>query len=247
MAYVYLHRKSTDKTIFYVGIGKDETRSFVRAHEVVNRNRFWHNIVNKHGRDVEITHKNIIWEEACAIERYLIAFYGRIDKKTGCLCNLTDGGEGGAGAIRSPEHLAIIKENYNRNLKGRMNNAEQLSRIAAANRARKIPESTRAKMRLAGKNRVFSETHKKNLSIASKGKPKNPESVKKQAESLRGKQLDGKNPNAKKVLDTSTGEVFDCIKSASERYKIHQSRLTSILNGKIVNKTPLIKLEKTKL
>jgi hypothetical protein len=244
MAYVYLHIRASDESVFYVGIGKNETRGFIRAFELCNRNRFWNNIYKKHGRKVRITHTDVIWEEACAIERYLIAFYGRADKKTGILCNLTDGGDGASGAVRSPEHLAIIKNNYNNNLRGRINNAEQLSRIAAANRGKKASESTRAKMSLSGKNRSFSKTHRQNLSLASKGKPKKPEAVRRQAEALRGKFPNGKNPNAKKVLDTSTGEVFSCIKEASERYKIHPSRLTCILNGKILNKTSLIKLEK---
>lgn len=247
MAYVYLHIRASDESVFYVGIGKNETRGFVRAFELCNRNRFWNNIYKKHGRKVRITHTDIIWEEACAIERYLISFYGRMDKKTGILCNLTDGGDGASGAIRSPEHLAVIKNNYNNNIKGRINNPEQLSRIAAANRGRKPSEETRAKMSLSGKNRVFSESHRLNLSKAAKGRPKSKEAIRKHSEALMGKQLDGKNPNAKRILDTSTGEIFDCMNLAAKKYKIHPSRLSVILSGRILNKTPLIKLEKQKI
>ena len=43
---------------------------------------------------IVILHENLEWEEACRIERELIAFYGRKDLGTGILRNMTDGGEG---------------------------------------------------------------------------------------------------------------------------------------------------------
>jgi thymidylate synthase len=36
----------------------------------------------------------LTWEEACRMEKWWIAFYGRSDLQKGTLCNLTDGGEG---------------------------------------------------------------------------------------------------------------------------------------------------------
>lgn len=47
-------------------------------------------------------------EEAFLAERFLILYYGRIDTKTGCLRNLTDGGEGPSGYIPSKEHRRKI-------------------------------------------------------------------------------------------------------------------------------------------
>ena len=43
---------------------------------------------------IVILHENLEWEEACRIEKELIAFYGRKDLGTGILRNLTDGGDG---------------------------------------------------------------------------------------------------------------------------------------------------------
>jgi hypothetical protein len=95
VAIVYIHRrcdiKDNFKNVFYVGIGKSEKRAGQINH---SRNPHWKNIYNKYNCVTEITHKNISWEEACSIEKYLISFYGRKDLKLGSLCNMTDGGDG---------------------------------------------------------------------------------------------------------------------------------------------------------
>ena len=100
MAIVYRHIRLDTNEVFYIGIGKDEKR----AYQIDNRrNIYWKNIVKHTEYLVEITHKDICYEEACSIEKYLISFYGRANKKEGTLCNLTDGGEGTLGAIVSEE------------------------------------------------------------------------------------------------------------------------------------------------
>lgn len=90
--YVYLHRKKTTGEVFYVGKG---TRW--RAGNKVQRNIFWKRVVKKHGLIVEIVERNIQEWYALELERDLIAYYGRRDIGTGCLVNLTDGGEGSSG------------------------------------------------------------------------------------------------------------------------------------------------------
>jgi len=47
-------------------------------------------------------------DEAFSLEKYYIAFYGRVDLNTGILRNLTDGGEGSAGVRPSQETRAKI-------------------------------------------------------------------------------------------------------------------------------------------
>ncbi len=99
MAYVYKHIRLDTEQIFYIGIGSDKGRLYKRAYRKHNRSNHWHNIVNKASYRVEITHDNITWEEAMSIERYLISLYGRQDKGTGILVNLTDGGDGVLGIV----------------------------------------------------------------------------------------------------------------------------------------------------
>ena len=103
MAIVYIHRKKDIQdpflNVFYVGISKNYRRPTIKY----KRNSMWNRIVKKHGYIIEVTHENICWEEACAIERYLIAFYGRRDLELGNLANMTDGGDGAVNYIRNEE------------------------------------------------------------------------------------------------------------------------------------------------
>lgn len=98
MAIVYQHRRKDTNEVFYIGIGSDEKRAYEYG-----RNHLWQEVVDETEYDIEITHKDIIWEEACAIEKYLISFWGRKDLGLGLLTNLTDGGDGTIGFIRSAE------------------------------------------------------------------------------------------------------------------------------------------------
>jgi hypothetical protein len=103
MAIVYIHRRKDIEdpflNVFYVGISKNYRRPTIKY----KRNSMWNRIVKKHGYQIEITHQDLCWEEACAIERYLISFYGRHDLGLGNLANMTDGGDGAVNFIRSEE------------------------------------------------------------------------------------------------------------------------------------------------
>lgn len=90
MIYVYKHIRKDNNEVFYIGIAKRKTR----LSSSNNRNKYWHNVVNKCGYDVEIIEKGISWKEACEREKYWIKFYGRKDLNEGTLVNMTDGGEG---------------------------------------------------------------------------------------------------------------------------------------------------------
>jgi hypothetical protein len=90
---VYLHRKATDNTVFYVGIGNPD-RPKSKERSIV-----WHRTVNKHGYTIEVIRRGLSKEEACSIEIDLIELIGRRDLGKGTLVNLTDGGDGSAGFI----------------------------------------------------------------------------------------------------------------------------------------------------
>jgi hypothetical protein len=121
MAYVYFHIRKSDGEIFYVGIGRKKDRHISKKH----RNNHWKNYTNKYSWYSVITHDDVIWEEACSIEKYLISFYGRKDMSKGGLLNMTDGGEG----LTAPSE-------------------ETIEKFRKARRGKKIPESQKEKLRL---------------------------------------------------------------------------------------------------
>ena len=86
---IYLHRKSSDKTVFYVGIGSAD-----RPYIVQGRSKLWYNTVAKHGLSVEVIEAGLPPSQAKNLEIKLIKKYGRKDKGEGSLVNLTDGGDG---------------------------------------------------------------------------------------------------------------------------------------------------------
>lgn len=90
MAYVYRHIRLDKNVPFYIGIGEIDRRSRVNY----GRNRLWNYIAAKTPYEVEILVDKIEWDEACKKEVEFINLYGRIDKNTGTLANMTDGGEG---------------------------------------------------------------------------------------------------------------------------------------------------------
>ena len=76
--------------------------------------------------------------EAFAKEIELIALYGRRNLKTGTLFNLTDGGEGGSGTIKTAAHKAVDKYNSIKNWK---DPAYQKKVAAGQRKAQGTPEA----------------------------------------------------------------------------------------------------------
>lgn len=103
--YIYFHKRADDGVIFYVGIGIGR-----RATAVKNRSDFWKRIVAKHGYTIEYPHTEISQEQAKDLEKHYIAVYGRLDKGTGMLCNMTDGGDGRVGYECSEETREKIRK-----------------------------------------------------------------------------------------------------------------------------------------
>jgi hypothetical protein len=206
MAIVYLHRRLDTNDVFYVGIGAQSKRAYLK----IGRNKHWHNIVNKFGYSIEITHDNIIWEEACSIEKYLISFYGRNDLSNGSLCNLTDGGDGVSKVIFTQER----KDKIRNKAIGRKLSPEHIEKMRQANKNKIISietreklvfnwlgkthsESTRDKLRKANLGKKHSDETKEKMRLSKIGKKASEETKLKMSESRKGE----KNPNFGRVFD----------------------------------------------
>lgn len=181
---VYAHIDDNNVT-FYVGIGDSK-----RPHDYRQRSKFWHHYTKRYcasGKPkIEIIHEGVSWEEACGHEQFWILFWGRRDLGNGVLVNMTAGGDGIVGAIRSEETR---------------------KKVADALRGKKHSEEHRRKNREAqwGKKRgEFSEEHKRRLSEASRGKKHPEERRRKNSEAQRGKRLSEE--TRKKVGDAQRGK-----------------------------------------
>lgn len=122
MAYVYRHIRCDKNEPFYIGIGYN--KNYSRANSIHGRNRYWKNIVNKFGYEIQILIDDLTWEEACVKEKEFIKLYGRIDLGLGSLVNLTDGGDGAIGYKHPIESLLKIGEKS----KGRVKSPEQIEK-----------------------------------------------------------------------------------------------------------------------
>jgi hypothetical protein len=156
---VYLHRKKTDNSVFYVGMGNLK-RAYCKQ-----RPDWWNRVVNKYGYVIEIYKDGLTKEEACQIEIELIEKYGRIDLKNGQLINQTKGGitvEGVSDIVlqkKSKSLKAVIRtEEWNLKisnaLKGKVKSKEWISKIAKTLTGTKIPEIVKQKMRNSNKSKT---------------------------------------------------------------------------------------------
>jgi hypothetical protein len=159
---VYLHRRITDNEVFYVGIGS--TR---RAYSKSSRNKHWNDIVSKHGFKVDITHNNLLREDACLIERYLIEFYKSYSKCK--LANKTNGGDGTdteqsliLNKIRWSDPIQKIKH-LERN-KLRWSNPEEKEKLKNRNIKRFSKLEERKKVSIINKKRFSNPEARKNNS-----------------------------------------------------------------------------------
>ena len=220
MAIVYAHRRNDSNEIFYIGIGS-HTR---RAYDKRSRNKHWYHIVNKHGYTVEITHKDICWEEACSIERYLIAFYGKVCN-SGTLVNVTDGGDGVLGLKQSEYSKQKSREFHT----GRVVSDSTRMILSKKLKGRVFSESTLEKMRIAKKGFRPPWLSDKNRDIKGEKHPRygmsHSDATKKIiADKARSRQVD--NPaRGIRILDNLTGDIYKTIKEAAMVLGIEYSRL----------------------
>ena len=150
--YVYLHVKESDGTVFYVGKGTK-----FRWSRVYDRTQHWKNTAIKHGVICQIVAHDLSAEEALVLEKKLIASYGRQDQKTGCLVNLTDGGDGVVNYVWTEEHRKKISEAG----VGRKHTDEFKQMVSKLHTGKVLSEETKAKISAKRKGTKWSDAQRK--------------------------------------------------------------------------------------
>jgi hypothetical protein len=183
MALVYKHIRLDTHQPFYIGIGKTEKRAFSKH----RRNKYWKSITSKTDYKVEILFDNLSWEECCVKEIELITLYGRKDKGNGILANMTDGGEGSLGIIKSDEMRKKLSEcqlGEKHYFYGKNHTDETKEKLSNKLKGRIISEETRNKMSETRKKITISEETRKKMAQSLRGKPRSEETKEKIRQSL---------------------------------------------------------------
>ena len=168
MAVVYQHRRLDTNEVFYIGIGKERQRAYIKA----NRSVRWKNIVNKVNYEVDVLVDGCSWEDACNIEIGMIESYGRLDLGTGFLINLTSGGDGNSGRVLTEEQRREISLRQ----KGKKLSPEHIQKLKDAQKifySNLTEEESRKKCATYGMlGKKQTEEHKARISKANTGKPR---------------------------------------------------------------------------
>jgi len=173
--YVYAYIRADDLTPYYIGKGKDR-----RAYE-----KHYNTSTPKNKNNIIILEHNLTEIGALAIERRMIAWYGRKDIGTGILHNKTDGGDGISGL--SPSKETRIKMSIAQ--KGRIFSKKHCDNLSIATKGKiKSPEH-RAKLSKVKKNNPNNKEICEKIGNANKGKKRSEETKQKISSSLKGRTL----------------------------------------------------------
>ena len=131
-------------TPYYAGKGKGN-RAFIRAGHMVSPPTNLGRIILQEWPSEQ---------DAFEAEKFLIVYYGREDLGTGCLLNMTDGGEGFSGGICSVAQRKKLSDA----LKGKpkpKRTREHCKRLSEAKKGSHHSEETRQKMSKANKDNPY--------------------------------------------------------------------------------------------
>jgi hypothetical protein len=165
--YLYRHIRLDKNEPFYIGIGTKQNRQhssfkseYRRAFETNRKeSSIWKNIVSKTEYEVEILFESDDYELIKQKEIEFIKLYGRIDKKTGTLANMTDGGDGIIGYVPSKEHIEKIKKR----MIGRVQSESEIQKRIESRKGYVHSEETKKKMSNSHKGKRVSKEHLKKL------------------------------------------------------------------------------------
>lgn len=161
--YLYRHIRLDKNEPFYIGIGTKQNRNhysleseYRRAYEKNRKESFiWRNIVNKTEYDVEILIESDDYEFIKQKEIEFIKLYGRINKDTGCLANMTDGGDGLINFIRTKEW----SKKRSLSMTGKIQSAETIEKRKNSRKGYKHSEETKRKIANSHKGKKVSREH----------------------------------------------------------------------------------------
>lgn len=202
--YVYEWYIVDTEEVFYVGKGTGN-----RFKQIKGRNYFFQCMYKTHECNVRKIYENLTEKEAFEKEIETIKYYR--ENTNYRLTNQTDGGEGSVGWKPSDEFKKKQSKIHKQQWEDESFRARMLSIRQDENGVYKSDEfRNKISEIVKGSNNpnyqnYWSEEQKEYLRQKQKNNPL---------------YKDDANPNAKKIICLETGEIFDCIKFAKEKYNI---------------------------
>lgn len=202
--YVYIWYIKNTNEIFYVGKGKGK-----RYKDLSSRNKFFKDMYNSHDCDVKKIYENLTEEEAFNKEAETIKWYR--ENTNYRLTNQTDGGEGTSGWVPPQD----FRDKQSKIHKEQWQDEEFKQKMIAIRTDENGPYKSqefrdKISQLVQGENNpnynhCWTEEMKQHLS---------------QVRKTNGLSADENNPKATRVICLETGEVFNCIKYAMQKYNI---------------------------
>ena len=152
-------------------------------------------------------------DEILKKEIEFISLYGKIIDNNGTLCNLTNGGDGSLG-------LKHTEETKNKISIKRKNNPKYTERLKSKEFITQRIKSLKINGYVGSMN---GKTHSEATILL-----------------MKSQRAGGNNVNAKKVLNTNTGEIYKCVGDAADKEGINKQILYKYLKGSRVNKSNLV-------
>jgi hypothetical protein len=165
--YLYRHIRIDKNEPFYIGIGTKQSRTFNsakseyrRAYETSRKESYvWNNIVSKTDYEVQIIFESDDYNFIKGKELEFISLYGRIDKNTGVLSNMTNGGDGFIGYVPSKEKI----EKHKLFMTGRKQSEEEKQKRNKSRKGYTHSEETKNKISNSHKGKKTSKEHLEKL------------------------------------------------------------------------------------
>lgn len=204
--YVYIWYIVDTEEVFYVGKGKGK-----RYKDVSNRNKFFKDMYSSHNCNVKKIYENLTEKEAFQKEMETVKWYK--ENTNYRLTNQTDGGEGSSGWVPNEEFRKKQSEIHLQQWKDRDFKTKMLKIRNDENGVYKSKEFRDKISKLVqgennpNYNHKWTDEMKKHLSDVRKAN---------------GLSVNENNSNAKKIMCLETGEVFNCIKYAMDKYHINE-------------------------
>lgn len=213
---VYKHTSPSGK--IYIGITSRKLKKRWEAGKGYKYNEHFFRAIQKYGWENikhEVLFENLTKEEAEEKEIEMIALYNSTDASRGY--NLRKGGSACSFSESSIEKMRTshIGKTLPEEQKRKISKALKGRKTSTGTLGHKYSEETKAKMRASQIGKRLSEEAKKKISEAKKGRHTGKE-----------------NHKSRRVRNIDTGEVFETISLASQKYGINHSDIVEVCRGR---------------